>query len=579
MPDSTRKFQYVRYGILLTSRFDGHEWGGVISANEGGHADTALVRRFRQAQTRRERTAAFADVVRQHRDAVLCSCAARLWPDADAAVAAAGDVLLAARAAMADSAKLPRPDRLRAWLLGIAAQGHLRRGASAGIDDINWEAVHRIADDVPEMPDLPARLASLRHLLEQIVLTLPEPRQRMYDLFVARGLDSRNAALELGTTVAEVRRLRRENRQAILRAFEVTALAATEAALDVVGGSTPGCGELRQILADAQLDGDPHEDRWRHTVVLPAALRLTVSRHLSQCGSCQDGSDDCMARWAPELLSILAGAELYEQVMDDAQLMPELRQPGPTPGAHRRVAPVRTVRTGVVRRAAVAAAGAGLLAALLLLAFVWPGFAHLTQASAALSSQDLSTGHPNGSDTPQVTGTFNGVPDNNHGRPVPSGAAGLLNSLPPVAAKSSAAASPASLPPSVYYTVQPSVSPTSSAVQPTSVRSTTSSPAAPSPSVSSPQPKTTSIAPSSAPATSSPTTSPPSPAPSTTSPAPSAAPSTAAPTTAAPTTAAPSAAPSTPAPTTPAPSPSPSSATDSPTASPSAPAPSASATS
>ncbi len=176
---------------------------------------------------------------------------------------------------------------------------------------------------LPEMRDSPARVASLRQWLERIVATLPEPRQRMYDLFVTRGLDSRNAALELAATVAEVRRLRRENRQAILRAFEVTALAAAEAAVDPSGIRAPGCAELRQILADARSDdGDPHEDGRRHTAVLPAALRLTLSRHLSQCRACQDRRDDCMGRWAPELLPILADAELHDQVMEDVQSMP-----------------------------------------------------------------------------------------------------------------------------------------------------------------------------------------------------------------------------------------------------------------
>src|SRR6202044_2173472 len=90
-----------------------------ITAHDGGRADAALVQRFRQSQTTRERTAVLADVVRQHRHPVLCSCAERLWPDADAAVAAAAGVFAAARLAMADSAKLPHPDRLRGWLLGI----------------------------------------------------------------------------------------------------------------------------------------------------------------------------------------------------------------------------------------------------------------------------------------------------------------------------------------------------------------------------------------------------------------------------------------------------------------------------
>ena len=345
-----------------------------ITAHDGGRADAALVQRFRQSKTTRERTAVFADVVRQHRHAVLCSCAERLWPDADAAVAAAAGVLVAARLAMADPGKLPRPDRLRGWLLGIAAQASPRPWRPVRIDDVDWEAVRaRIAVGTREMRDSPARAASLRQWLERIVATLPEPRQRMYDLFVARGLDSRNAALELGTTVAEVRRLRRENRQAILRAFEVTALAAAEAAVDPPGIGAPGCGELRQLLADPRNDdGDPHEDGRRHTVVLSAALRLTLSRHLSECRTCQDRRDDCMARWAPELLPILADAELHEQIAEQVQSTPELRQAGAGPGAHRRVAPAGTATKVVIGRTA-AAVGAGLVAALLLLAFAWPG--------------------------------------------------------------------------------------------------------------------------------------------------------------------------------------------------------------
>jgi hypothetical protein len=129
-----------------------------ITARSGGHADAVLVRRFRQAQTERERAAVFAELVRRHRDAVLGCCAERLWPDADAAVA--------------DSEKLPRPDRLRAWLLGIAGNNALTSGLPARIDDINWEAVQaHVARDVPEMRDSPARRASLRHWVRKLPLT------------------------------------------------------------------------------------------------------------------------------------------------------------------------------------------------------------------------------------------------------------------------------------------------------------------------------------------------------------------------------------------------------------------------
>ncbi len=264
----------------------------------------------------------------------------------------------------------------------------------------------------------------MRQWLERIVATLPEPRQRMYDLFVTRGLDSRNAALELAATVAEVRRLRRENRQAILRAFEVTALAAAEAAVDPPSIGAPGCGELRQILAAARSDdGDPQEGPAPHGA-LPAALRLTLSRHLSQCRACQDRRDDCMARWAPELLPILADAELHEQVMADLQSMPELRQPGAGPGAHRRVAPAGPASKVVIGRAA-AAAGTGLLAALLLLAFVWPGVLLGTRAATDVSSPDRNKAVTSGADAPKATDTVDGVPDDNHGRPARPRATGL----------------------------------------------------------------------------------------------------------------------------------------------------------
>jgi len=282
-----------------------------ITTNDGAQADAELVLRFRQALTERERTAVFADVVRQHGGAVLGSCAQWLWPDADAAVAAARGVLIAARLAMADSAKLTHPDRLRDWLLGIAGCGGLTSGPSATIDDINWAAVQaHDARDTPEMPDSLAIGPSLRPWLQQIVATLPEARQRLYDLFVARSLDSRSAARQLGTDLAGVRRLRSENRQAILRAFEITALVAAETDPDPFGSRAPGCQELQQILADTQRDGDAHPGARRHPVVLPAALRLTVTRHVSQCATCQDQRDDRTARWAPELLPILACAEL-----------------------------------------------------------------------------------------------------------------------------------------------------------------------------------------------------------------------------------------------------------------------------
>jgi hypothetical protein len=513
-----------------------------ITAHNGGRADAALVQRFRQSQTTRERTAVFADVVRQHGHAVLCSCARRLWPDADAAIAAAAGVLVAARLAMADPARRPRSDRWRDWLLAVAAQTGPTPGQPARIDHVDWEAVRARLAAGRELPDSPATLAtlaSLRSWLERIVATLPEPRQRMYDLCVTRGLDSRSAARELGSTVAEVRRLRRENRQAILRAFEVTALAAeagqaADAAGDPPSVEAPGCGELRQLLAEARNDErDPQVDRRGQAVVLSAALRLTLSRHLSECRACQRRRDDCMARWAPELLPILAGAELQEQVMNDLQSVARLRQPGAVAGAHRRVAPAGPARKIVVGRPALAAAGGGALAALLLAAFVWPGVLRGTPAATDAFSPGRANAVTSGADAPTATGTVSGVPGGKHGRPARPRAAGVLGALPPTASQSPAASSSASVRPSVYYTVPPATAPPSS---PT--------PSSPSPSPSSAPTRSTSPTP-----TASASTPTPSPSASTPTPTPSASTQTPTPT--------PSASTATPTPTTSAATPTP----------------------
>ena len=494
-----------------------------ITANDRGHADAALVRRFRQAQTKRERTGVFADVVRQHREALLCYCAERLWPDADAAVAVAADVLIAARLAMADPVKLPRPDRLRGWLLGIAAQDCRTPRQPARIEDIDWEAVRaRAVADVPEMPDSPASATSLRRWLEQIVATLPEPRQRMYDLAVTRGLDSLSAALELGTTVAELRRLRRENRQAILRAFEVMALAAAEAVRSSMGTAAPSCAELGQILADAQQAGVPQEGGRRFMPVLPASFRLSLSRHLSECRTCQNRRDDCMTRWAPELLPILAAAELFEQVMADSQAIPERGLPGAAPGARKRGLSARTVRsarTGRTGRAVVVrrtvAAGGGVLVALTLLAFVWPGLLRGTPSDAASSPQAYNSGAPVGVGVPQVAGTGQ-VPSSAQVGPVRSKTPGQSSSASP----SSAAPSFSSVPTSVYYTVPPSTTPTVAPAPATSMSSAASKSATPSASASSPKSTKT--------ATPSPTKSTPKPTASASTTAPSSTPTTSA---------------------------------------------------
>ena len=131
------------------------------------------------------------------------------------------------------------------------------------------------------------------------------------------------------------------------------------------------------------------------------------------------------------------------------------------------------------------------LAALLLLAFVWPGILRGPRAATNVSSPNQSKAVTSGADVPTVIGGVNGAPDDNHGQPARPGAAGVLSSLPPVVTGSQPA--PASAQPSVYYTLPPSTAPTSSPTQPTSTPSPSSSQSrttspTPSPSTSTPTP-------------------------------------------------------------------------------------------
>ena len=80
--------------------------------------------------------------------------------------------------------------------------------------------------------------------------------------------------------------------------------------------------------------------------------------------------------------------------------VPELGRPRARPGSHRRVATAGTATKVVIGRVAVASAGAGVLAALLLIAFVWPGVLHGTRAATDAFSPDRNKAVTSGVDAP-----------------------------------------------------------------------------------------------------------------------------------------------------------------------------------
>ena len=97
---------------------------------------------------------------------------------------------------------------------------------------------------------------------------------------------------------------------------------------------------------------------------------------------------------------------------------------------------------------------------------MWPGVLHSPRGSTAPSSRDSGGIATIGTGAPAVTGTFDGVPGRDGGRPVGRGRRACLSSLPTAAARSSAAPSSVLAQPSVYYTLPPSSASASSPAEP-----------------------------------------------------------------------------------------------------------------
>ena len=262
--------------------------------------DAALVGRALTAGSRLELSAVFAVIYERHADAVLRMCAGMLIDPADAENAA-HSTFEQAFMWLAAGKTLERPERLRAWLYGIARNQCRSR----------WQQRDRetplprveVSDAQVEEAASRRRLAQAQRMLEAVAATFTATQLELFRLVFGEGLRGAPLAERLGVSPEMASR----------RVYKIIEDAnAGFGALVLALDGRQYCPGLAQILDDAG---------W-HGTEFTAILRRRIIRHLDNCKIC-DNCATCnksrarlIAPYAPVTVPILVAAVLRERVMD-----------------------------------------------------------------------------------------------------------------------------------------------------------------------------------------------------------------------------------------------------------------------
>jgi RNA polymerase sigma factor (sigma-70 family) len=207
-----------------------------------GHAsqrsDRELVDAAVRASTAAAQAAAFTEIFQRHHGAVLRYCSRQLHEHAGVEDAAADSF----EAAFTDlqRGRPPRdPDKLRAWLLGIArhrCQTYMRGSRQddnnrarpkASLDALLHDdgIAEELLDDDADQSGTRRRQAQADRLVAVVVATFDERWQHIYELSVIEGLRGRQLAVPLGVTAAEASRLANDIKNAVVDGFGALVLA------------------------------------------------------------------------------------------------------------------------------------------------------------------------------------------------------------------------------------------------------------------------------------------------------------------------------------------------------------------
>ena len=373
-----------------------------MSGPEEEIADEVLVHRALTARSRQELTSVFRLIYERHSAAVLRLCGGMLTEPTDAENAA-HSAFEQAFMWLAAGRPLERPERLRAWLYGIARNQCRRRWAQRDREAPLLRI--EMSDEEVEAAASRRRLAQADHMLETVAATFTSTQQDLFRLVIREGLHGAPLADRLGISPEMASR----------RVYKIIAEAdAGFGALVLALDGRDYCPGLARILDNAG---------W-HGTEFTAILRQRIVRHLGNCPTC-DNCRACnktrarlVAAYAPITIPILVAGALHERVMKTIRTVADSRRftdeppagippllaevpgtaspPAPPPGdrwqhsgPHRGVQPRQIRHRSRRKMTALAAAGAVLLAVLVI------GLTHLggqpTTAQPAVLTADTTT--------------------------------------------------------------------------------------------------------------------------------------------------------------------------------------------
>jgi RNA polymerase sigma factor (sigma-70 family) len=168
--------------------------------------DAELVRWAAYTSSPQVQEGALAEVYRRHSDAIIRQCA-RMLNDPLTAEDLAHETFEAAFTDLLNGRPPRQPERLRAWLCGIAKNrvrqrwkdnAHYTAMQEADAEDDDWETASK------------RRAAQAERLLNLVVTTLTEREQAIYRYSVRDGLIGRDLAPLLNTSPVQASRLARE---------------------------------------------------------------------------------------------------------------------------------------------------------------------------------------------------------------------------------------------------------------------------------------------------------------------------------------------------------------------------------
>jgi RNA polymerase sigma factor (sigma-70 family) len=275
-------------------------------------SDRELVDDAVHASTAAAQADAFTEIFKRHHGAVLRYCSRQLHEHAGVEDAAAD----AFEAAFTDlqRGRPPRdPDKLRAWLLGIARHRCLtymrgrqrddnRARPNAALDALlhDDDIAEELLDDADESGTR-RRQAQADRLVAVVTATFDEQWQRIYQLSVIEGLRGKQLAVPLGVTAAEASRLANDIKNAVVDGF---------GALVLARDGRRFCPRLAQILDTAAWNGENFTETL-HSRILQ---HLDSCRRCDNCTTCNRQRKPLIAAYSPALVPPLVAPDVRERV-------------------------------------------------------------------------------------------------------------------------------------------------------------------------------------------------------------------------------------------------------------------------